>query len=77
MTKQDFLHSLQLNGIDVDMITFDNAWKDGYGVRKNKYRWEVYVRERGQDYDVMGFPSESDALQYLYEKLSHIYNIKK
>ncbi len=52
---------------------YDNAIKEGYCVRKNYFRWEVFFRERGKEYDCVGFPSESNALQYLFDKLYGIY----
>lgn len=40
---------------------------------QNYFRWETLVRERGQEYDVRGFPSESDALKSLSEELLRLY----
>ena len=31
--------------------------------------WETFVRERGQEYDILGHPSESDALKNLFTEL--------
>ena len=53
----------------MDLIHFENSVADGYYVLKNYHRWEVFYRERGKDYDCVGFPSESDALEYLLGKL--------
>ena len=33
----------------------------------------TFDRERGKESDYMGFPSESDALQYLFDQLYCIY----
>ena len=60
-------------GIDEDVVVLDDSLRDGYCVRKNGLRWEVSVRERGVESDVMGFPSETDALQYLADILIRIY----
>lgn len=51
-------------------IYFDNEFGDGYCVRKN-YRlgWEVFCRERGNEYDFVDFRTESEALDYLYDVL--------
>ena len=59
--------------INENLVVFDDAIKEGYCVRKNYFRWEVFFRERGKEYDCIGFPSESNALQYLFDKLYSIY----
>lgn len=69
MTKAEFLDSLKNKGVSTDSICFENSVADGYYVIKNYHRYEVFFRERGKDYDCLGFPSESDALEYLLEKL--------
>ena len=69
MTKADFLKLLENKGILSDIIHFENSVADGYYVLKNYHRYEVFFRERGKDYDCVGFSSESDALEYLLEKL--------
>ena len=75
MTKTEFLELLEKHKIDVNIVVFDDSIRDGYCVRKNYYRWEVFYRERGKEYDCIGFPSESNALQYLFEKLKNFYKI--
>ena len=60
-------------GIDEGIVVLDDSLRDGYCVRKNGLRWEVSVRERGVETDVMGFPSEEDALRYLAEMLMRTY----
>lgn len=74
MTKEEFIVALRQRGIDETIVSFDGDYRDGYCMRKNHYRWEVFVRERGKEYDTVGFPSEDDALQYLYNELCRIYN---
>ena len=69
MTKAEFLDFLNCHGITA-AVYFENAAADGYFVLKNKFRWEVSLRERGVELDCMGFPSESDALTYLAQKLT-------
>ena len=73
MTKVEFLELLKTHNISKNLVAFDDATKEGYCVRKNYFRWEVFFRERGKEYYCVGFPSESDALQYLYDKLYNIY----
>ena len=69
MTRIEFLELCETNNISTNIIHFENSVADGYYVLKNYHRWEVFFRERGTDYECMGFPSESDALNYLAEKL--------
>lgn len=69
MTRAEFLTLLNNNNISPDIVHFENSVADGYYISKNYYRWEVFFRERGNDYNCMGFPSESDALEYLLNKL--------
>ena len=69
MTKAEFIDLLENNNISSDLVHFNNSVVDGYYVLKNYHRWEVFFRERGKDYNCMGFPSESDALIYLADKL--------
>ncbi len=69
MTYVEFVDLLKENKIDTSIVHFENSVADGYYVLKNYHRWEVFYRERGKDYDCVGFPSESDALEYLLKKL--------
>ena len=69
MTYVEFVDLLKENKIDTSIVHFENSVADGYYVLKNYHRWEVFYRERGKDYDGIGFPSESNALEYLFEKL--------
>ncbi|MGM9668967.1 MAG: hypothetical protein ACI3VZ_04335 [Faecousia sp.] len=69
MTHNEFIDILKENDIDTNLIHYENSVADGYYVLKNYHRWEVFYRERGKDYDCVGFPSESDALEYLLKKL--------
>ena len=73
MTRVEFLELLKKYNINESLVAFDDPVKDGYCVKKNHFRWEVFFRERGKEYDCIGFPSESDALQYLLDKLYSIY----
>ena len=69
MTYVEFVDLLKENKIDTSIVHFENSVADGYYVLKNYHRWEVFYRERGKDYDCIGFSSESDALEYLLKKL--------
>ena len=70
MTKDEFIKLLDNCGVSSNLVHFENSVEDGYYIHKNYYRWEVFFRERGKDYDSVGFPSESDALEYLLKKLA-------
>ncbi len=69
MNKSEFLILIQSHNIDINLIVFDDPVRDGYCVKRNHLRWEVSYRERGKEYGIMGFPSESDALCYLIKKI--------
>ncbi len=73
MTRLEFLTLIKKYNIDEKIVVFDGTMKEGYCIRKNCFRWEVFFRERGEEYDCIGFPSESNALQYLFDKLYSIY----
>ena len=69
MTRIEFWELCESKNIATNLIHFENSVADGYYVLKNYHRWEVFYRERGKDCDCVGFPSESDALLYLSERL--------
>ena len=73
MTRVEFLENLKKYNINEKLVVFDETMEEGYCIRKNHFRWEVFFRERGKEYDCIGFPSESNALQYLFDKLYNIY----
>ena len=73
MNRNEFIALLKENGIPQGIVYFDSSTNDGYNIRKNKLRWETFTRERGKEYDCIGFPSESDALQHMFDELVAIY----
>lgn len=73
MNKDEFIERLKENGIDPEIVSFDSSMNEGYNIRKNRLDREIFIRERGKEYDCIGFPSESDALQYMFDKLVGIY----
>lgn len=77
MNREKFMSLLQGNEIDPNIVSFDSSVDDGYNIRKNRIRWETFVRERGREYNCIGFPSESDALEYMLEKLIELYGKKQ
>ena len=75
MNRQEFIMLLKENGIDSETVAFDSSMHEGYNIRKNHYRWEAFFRERGKEYNCIGFPSESDALKHILEKLDMHYDL--
>lgn len=73
MTRVEFCELLRKYNINENLVVFDDHIADGYCIRKNYFRWEVFFRERGKEVDCVGFPSEGEALQYLFNKLYNIY----
>ncbi len=73
MNRINFIKILKENNIDINIISYDNNYKDGYCLRKNNLRWERFIRERGKDYDVMVFPTESNALESLLNEILSVY----
>lgn len=63
MDRKEFAKFLTDNNIDPTIVSFNDPLHEGYGIRRNGLRWEIFIRERGVEYNVRGFPSESDALQ--------------
>lgn len=76
MTKVEFIELLKEHNINEKLIIWDDSVKEGYCIRHNCNRWEVFFRERGKEYDCIGFPSESNALEYLFDKLHSLYGIQ-
>ncbi len=77
MNREKFMSLLQENGIDPNIVSFDSSVNDGYNIRKNRIRWETFVRDRGKEYNCIGFPSESDALEYMLKRLIELYGKKQ
>ena len=73
MTREEFIERLKEKGINPYMVSFNDDTKEGRCIRKNYHRWETLMRERGEEYDVLSFPSESDALERMYSVLVDIY----
>ncbi len=73
MNRNEFIAQLKKNGIPSGIVSFDSSTNDGYNIRKNNLHWETFTRERGKEYDCIGFPSESDALQHMFDELITIY----
>ena len=73
MNKNEFIARLKGNGTPPEIVSFDSSTNEGYNIRKNKLRWETFTREKGKEYNCIGFPSESDALQHVFDELVAIY----
>lgn len=48
MDRNEFIARLKENGIPPEIVSFDSSTNDGYNIRKNKLRWETFIRERGE-----------------------------
>lgn len=77
MNREKFMSLLQGNEIDPNIVSFDSSVDEGYNIRKNRIRWETFVRDRGKEYNCIGFPSESDALEYMLKRLIELYGKKQ
>ncbi len=74
MDKSDFLMRLKQEGISENLVDIDNKMiEDRYSLRYDGVRWLTFRRERGQEYEVMGYPSENDALDALFQRLRSLY----
>ena len=73
MTEAEFYKILTAYGIDRNLVSINVPVKDGYCIRKTRLSWETFTRERGKEYNAVGFSSESDALMYLLGQLYKIY----
>lgn len=73
MTREEFKEELMNNDIDPSIVHFDDSLSEGYCFRQNYFRWETFIRERGTEYDLVGYPSESSALESLLAELINIY----
>ena len=73
MDRNEFIMRLKEKGISPEIVSFNCSMSDGYNIRKNHHRWEAFTRERGVEYECIGFPSESDALQYMFDKIVSIH----
>ncbi len=74
MDRNELFQILEQKGICPKIVSFENSVNDGFNIRKNKLNWETFIRERGMEFDSMGFPSESDALQYMLEQIVRYYD---
>ncbi len=74
MTKNEFCNRLKQEGIPESVVDIDNKKiEDMHSLRFDGLRWLTFRRERGQEYEVMGYPSESDALDALFQRLLSLY----
>ena len=73
MDRNEFIARLKENGISPQIVSFGSNVGDGYQVQKSRCGWETFVRERGTEYECIGFPSESDALQHMLDEIIGMY----
>lgn len=73
MTKEVFFDELKKYNINIDLVAINNQTKEGYCIRQTYLGWEVFVRERGEEYDTRLFSTESEALSYMLNELLSLY----
>lgn len=69
MDRNEFMNLLKREGIDPELVAFDNYLFEGFNVRENRDCWDVFYRERGLEHSCVHFPTESDALKYLFKEM--------
>ena len=75
MDRSEFFSRLAEHKMITDGIVCfnDNFSDDIFVVNQNYNKWEVFYRERGVQFELKIFNSESDALNYLLNHLIDIY----
>lgn len=73
MDRSEFFSLLLKKGIDPKIVSFNSSTAEGHNIRKAHHGWETFIRERGVEYDCIGFPSESDAMWAMFNELTKIY----
>lgn len=73
MTKDVFFDQLKKYSINLDLVAINNQTAEGYCIRKTYSGWEVFVRERGKEYDIRLFSTESEAFSYMLNELLALY----
>lgn len=78
MDKNNFVETLMFYGVDPDIVCFDDYVSDDvFCVNKNYNIVEVFYRERGNVFGLLEFNSQSQALEYLLNKILNMSGIKK
>ena len=55
MNRNEFIARLKENGIPQGIVSFDSSTNDGYNIRKNKLRWEMFTIEKGKSMIALDF----------------------
>lgn len=70
MDKNIFIQLLNKHDIDPNIVCFNNTSKDDvFCVMDNYNTIDVFYRERGREFDVQKFSTQSEALEYLLKKV--------
>ncbi|MDA0120360.1 hypothetical protein [Vibrio sp. T11.5] len=69
MDRINFLKLIKVIGIDPSAFNLNGASSDKYCLELCGDKWEVFYAERGNKNSRVEFASESDALEYLLNKL--------
>lgn len=69
MNKEEFLESIEREGIKCRSFSLYEIKDDALILDKDGYRWVVYYIERGQQSGNKSFRTESEALEYMLSAL--------
>ncbi len=75
MSRSEFFNLLQQEGIDPNLVAFNDSISAGYNIRKSSEGWKAFYRDKGREYHSVDFDSESEALQFMYRML--VYNSRQ
>ena len=77
MTKESLIQALQSLGICRDAYSLDgDSVDEAYVLEAERDDWVVYYSERGLRSGLQRFKRESDACEYLYERLARDANAR-
>ena len=70
MNKNEFVEILIKYNIDPNIVCFNDKIKDDVFCFMDNYNAvDVFYRERGREFDLQKFSTQSDALEYLSNKI--------
>lgn len=73
MDKQQFMSLLIQHNINPEVVCFnDNIKDDVFCVMDNYKTVDVFYRERGREFELQRFKTQSEALEYLLMKILKI-----
>ena len=75
MDRNEFWEYLRQNQIDPEMVSFDNSIAEGDIIQKKGPYWVISYKERGIEFNLHAFLTESEALEYELNRLVEYYEI--